>query len=128
MTKGEALYYLAAIIDGEGCISYTDAPSGSKWWQQIYVANTEKDIIKRTEECLTLIGVDCNIRITQPKETRHSPLYTLHITGRDNLEKMFAQVPFASERKKETLELIVNSYARKKAHRRVPRHARPVNW
>ena len=131
MTREEALWYLAAIIDGEGCISFSILDSGTLSWQECYVANTELPIVRRVVACLDLIGVDCNVYLQKGTKTPAGgvakPIYQVRITGRQNFE-LLSEVPLASEAKAVKLHQILTSYVNPKPHKRTPKHTRPVGW
>jgi len=125
MTQDQALYYLAAMIDGEGCVSFSE----SNGQREIIISNTEKSIVKKTEECLDLLEIDCGIYLDPTNGGGgRKPIFILVIGGQKNLEFIYEVVPLGSEAKSAKLTTLVNSYKLSTPRPRQPRSARPVGW
>ncbi len=102
MTKSEAGYYLAGLIDGEGTVTYD-----SRWGtREIWIYNNDIDLIDATVECCNTLDIAC----TTAKVRTRPGSYTLRISQRHNLELVALWCPLRSFKKKSTLIEALGSY------------------
>jgi len=122
MTRQAALHYLAALVDGEGSITDSGPPLGTR---SISIVNTEKSIIKKAVECLDTLGIDCSVLLARNTQ---SEWFVLEIGGQDNLQMLARVLPLGSHKKLRQLQDLATGYKRKKAIKRKGRQARPPDW
>lgn len=120
----EALFYLAAMIDGEGCVEvYLE-----RGQRTISISNTEESIAKRIVRCLDLLEVDCSVYLRRAPQPDRKDFYEIRIGGEENLRYILHSVPLASKAKRQKLELAVSSYPNKRPASRKKLTARPAGW
>ncbi len=108
MTKDQAAWYLAAMIDGEGCIYFNAA----KRRYSIQVTNTDVSILEAIEKSATVLGLRHGPRSLVGVGTgRSMPCWNIRLLGgMDTMRDVLRMVPIQSERKKATLLAIIASY------------------
>lgn len=104
MTWDEARYYLAGMIDGEGCVY---APADRTRTKRVSVVNTDPAIIEAVEEAYRVLG----IRARRYTRTIKSGIaaYDVVVMGQANLRRLYECVPVQGA-KRERLRALVDAY------------------
>lgn len=115
LTKRDAAWYIAAMIDGEGCVFYKPETSGAL--KYVSISNTDSDIISFSERCLRLLGISYWIG-TQKKSEKYKKrgwkqCYVINICKKNDFIKLEKLVPLACSRKLKKLRLIIKSYPKR---------------
>jgi hypothetical protein len=108
-SENEAKGYLAAIIDGEGHVSFR--PTQGE--RRVIVTNTDLDILDAGIAACKKLGI--NARIKGPRSaTRQrpncAPTYDLVISGQTALRQLNYSILLRSTKKQQRLNAIINSY------------------
>jgi hypothetical protein len=104
-TPDQAVVYLAAIIDGEGCVDYRPGRSV----RRILIANTEMSIIDAIMASCAAIGVTAFAYAKKPNPPRKQS-WEVNITGQRNLRVIADRVPLQSRLKADRLTVLIDSY------------------
>jgi hypothetical protein len=103
-----AAYYLAALIDGEGCI-HLSMSGGNR----IQITNTDVSILEAAEDALTLLEIPhCRrlLRSATPRENRQECWNVVITGGFDSYATLQSLVPLQCKRKQVALVNLINSY------------------
>jgi hypothetical protein len=108
MTLEQAAWYLAAMIDGEGCVHFNLARR--KWCVQ--VTNSDTDILDAVEMAMDVLGLGRSQRINiRDGRDRRRPCWSIRlIGGREAYRRLLQIVPIQCKRKRIALEGIVAVY------------------
>lgn len=115
MTEREAAYYLAAMIDGEGSVTWppcgpADAPHGrSVGARCVTITNTDPFLIRSTCRALDRLKIKWHKYHVARKPPRKACI-RIHITGRQNLERLLETVPLKAPGKRWKLIGCIQSY------------------
>lgn len=116
MTRKDAAIYLAAMIDGEGCV---DRPGGDS--RRVRITNTDPLLIEAVVVRLTFLRIRHRVlRRACPKKKTHRQVFDVYVTGRDALRALLTVVSphLASLDKRLRLQGLTTSYVRfQKPHR-----------
>lgn len=93
-----ATQYLAAIFDGEGTVA-----GHTKGRPEISISNTEQSIINAICECLEILKISYTTSYRKMKNPLHSPLTTVRVSRRDEIDRFIELVPVRSDVKKARL-------------------------
>ena len=112
MTPEFAAVYLAAMIDGEGCVSVSNDTKGGRKYsnRQVSIANTDIDIIVTCVAALQVLGIECWLSEREPSGNNPKGIIQIFVSHRHGFEQIAKLVPIQSERKREKLEDILASY------------------
>lgn len=103
MTREQACFYLAGIIDGEGHVMFRESKGG--WWERgIVVGNTDRAIIDAVVECCDVLEYDYTICKRQRQNSRWKACWQVKLCGADNLNRMVVDLPLRSSDKLATLK------------------------
>lgn len=105
----QAAGYLAAIIDGEGCVAVRHRIPGRSIGRSVQISNTEPSIITATVEACERLGIECRVACTERTQS-WKPIYRVTITGRANYQRLQERVTLRSELKAARLEYALSSY------------------
>jgi hypothetical protein len=103
MNYEQAAWWLAGIIDGEGCVSYSGGA------RELTITNTDGKILSRVRGALIILGVDDWYEHWEELPNR-KPCCRICVTGRKRLE-ILARLPLQSD-KKEKFASLLASYKR----------------
>lgn len=106
-----AAAYLAALIDGEGCVTNVATP-GFKT-RAVMIANSDPAIIEATKFCLDILGIAYRVNeIKTPsyKKRTKRQFWNVQIGCRVDLEKIFSLIPIQCPEKYNKLKLLIESY------------------
>jgi hypothetical protein len=96
--SNEQLAYLAGIIDGEGCISFTLAKGGRVIRPFIGIANTKRKLIETIRSWLKLRNVARKSR----RSAKHKNVWQIHITRYADVKALLEKVkPYLIIKKKQ---------------------------
>lgn len=111
ITKEQAAPYLAALIDGEGCVYSGPVIPGTHrvHKRSIQIAVTEWDIIEAAASCCDHLGIRYTVTESRRQEPNR-PVYTLMISARHNLQLVQDLVPIQLMRKRARLAQALASY------------------
>lgn len=128
MTTTEAAYYLAAMIDGEGCVTRPPFGNGSygrrSGNRSVTITNTDAQILNATKRCLMMLGIEYRVYETNPGVPRRMRS-DIRITGRKNLERVYELVPLKCRRKLFRLAGCIHSYRNYNWRKNLPGRGRP---
>lgn len=120
----QAAAWLAAFIDGEGCVyvkSYV-RKGRTKWLRLMTVTNTELDLIEAAAEACDLLGITYTRGEGPPKgDPKHKYRYWLEVQGQLGFRILRNSVPMRSTRKVEKLDQILATYTHSPRGARNPR-------
>jgi hypothetical protein len=139
MTKEAARWYLAGMIDGEGCISRysykSRGPSDNRVDRRIRIANTDRRLLEVCLEAYAVLGIDARLY----RVTKGGGAYA---TGKPRLEawevvvyrqsevlKVIAQIPVQHPEKREKLAVFATEIGKPVRVIEAPapvRHPEPV--
>jgi len=106
-TQAEAAIYLAAMIDGEGCVDYR----GGHSLRRILISNTESSIIDAILACCDALDLHTYVYEKTPAPPRKVS-WEVNITGLRSLRRLAEVVPLRSEAKAAKLDVVLASYVR----------------
>ena len=107
-TEEEAAAYLGALIDGEGCVSYSHRrASGQMHNRMVQICNSEDDLIMAIVEACDVLGI--RFRFYDYMAAGRKTM-TVVISHREGFERIAEKVILRSERKRKKLEEILASY------------------
>lgn len=98
MTREQARFYLAGIIDGEGHVLCRWSKAGH-WERGVVIANTDKEIIAAVVECCEVLEYDYGTSKRKRQDPRWNDCYIVKICGIENLRRMVDDVPIRSPQK-----------------------------
>lgn len=104
----EAAWYLAGIIDGEGCVYLKWRSTGGIEKALIDITNTDKSLIEAVEYALEILEINYTIKGPIQKLAKHSPFWKIVIGRREDLRTVYNKVPIQSNSKAQKLEAIVS--------------------
>jgi hypothetical protein len=93
---------LAALIDGEGCVSYTATPATNSVRRGVIVTNTDIDIIEACTAACDMLDVRYTVRWRAMDAHRRKPICNVCIGG-DQLAHLAEVVTLRSARKQSRL-------------------------
>jgi intein/homing endonuclease len=102
-TREQASWYLAGIIDGEGCVS----PGKNNY--RVVIVNTDESIIEAVQEALDILGIDYKKKTRVRKNLKHKILYEVVIGRRSEYSKIALLVELQCESKRLKLKKISNT-------------------
>lgn len=102
-SNDEARGYLAAIIDGEGCV-HSPPKRG------VYISNTDPAIIAATVGACRQLGIVCTVREYRRYPTPGKRAWRVAIRWQPNLRRLLEVVTLRSPGKQARLEESVASY------------------
>lgn len=105
----EAAGYLAAMIDGEGCVSVRPKTETRSVGRSVEIANTEQSIIDATVAACARLGIECRV-VCYERTSKWKPVYRVLITGRKNYELLREKVPLRSALKSARLDDALAAY------------------
>lgn len=116
MLDTKDLYWLAGLIEGEGCFSFRSRKGARKRWPRskdipcIYIRMTDKDVIEKAAK-LT------NKKVYGPYKSKlgHKDSWSIEINGRFAIAWMMTLYPLLCQRRQNRIEEII-SYWRKPCH------------
>lgn len=109
MTVTEAAWYMAALIDGEGCVYFNEYPRR----RTIQVTNSDEDILDAFEHACCVLGLKHSKRqlIHDQQRDGRQPCWSIRIIGgRQGFTRFLEVVPLQCGRKLATLKRLVASY------------------
>jgi beta-phosphoglucomutase-like phosphatase (HAD superfamily) len=118
LTAKDAAPYLAAMIDGEGCVRF----NAEAHRRSVFISNTDPALIEACEQCCRLLGITYHVRWREPSHGKKKRYAHLTITGRANFETLLT-LPIMAPAKRERLEAAVASY-----EHRYHRESSPPPW
>jgi hypothetical protein len=111
-TDAEAAAYLAALVDGEGCISFSLLKSGASAGdvrRVIVIGMTDKPIIDLAAALYDRFGIRYTRHDRQPKGNRKH-VWVISIQARAGIERFAEIVPIQHPAKREKLTAILAGY------------------
>lgn len=108
-----AAHYLAALIDGEGCVRFGQTTLSRH--RYVVITNTERALIDAAEAALEALGIGYTTRFREDRAERENvlgnrPLWDVTVSRRDELERLHELVPLRHPEKAAKLKAIVESY------------------
>ncbi len=108
MDTVQAAWYLAAMIDGEGCVHF-----GATRRRCVQITNTDDSILSACECAAEILGLSLSRRHFISDSRQRQPCYTVRfLGGRETYIKILENVPIQSARKLTLLKALVASYTR----------------
>lgn len=105
-----ALHYLAALVDGEGCVHFSFSSRGY-FNRSVDITNTDLGIIDAAKRCAKTLGIPTREYQCLRYSDKHSPCYRVDLAGgRETFEWLADNLPLMSSVKLRKLREIVNSY------------------
>lgn len=104
MNKTEAAHYIAAMIDGEGCVVH------SGHTRNVNIANTDPDLIAAIERCYETLGITYRVVTAKMYDERHKQRWNVIVSNRESLQIIFDRVPIQASRKVEKLRVVLETY------------------
>lgn len=101
--------YLAAMIDGEGCIRM-QITNGCIKSRAIQIHNTDPSIIDACLEACDQLGITYKVYGVDRTKQHYKDIEIVAIMGKDNFEKVLELVPIRCKAKLAKLKKIVVSY------------------
>lgn len=111
ITKRDAAWYLAAMVDGEGCVFFARYKSGNAA-KYINIVNTDKSIISFSRKCLDILGIYHRIFILKRKLGWLECTQIL-ISRKQDILKFKKLIPIQCERKITKLNNLIKSYPKR---------------
>jgi hypothetical protein len=106
----EARGYVAALIDGEGSVSFV-LREGKSPYRRVNISNTDPSIICAFENALDMLGVKHWIFHKRFKAQEHYlDSFRVEIRRQANFKRLYEQVTLRSDRKQAALEAIAGSF------------------
>lgn len=100
---GSNLYWIAGLLEGEGCFYYNPKRRSKGSYMWIKLAMTDKDVIERAASIM-----NCNIQGPYTRVgTTHKPVYVATLYGRYAVAWMMTLYTLMGERRKETIKEIL---------------------
>ena len=128
MTEREAAYYLAAMIDGEGCVTWPPLPTGRAMGARcVAIVNTDPFLIRATCKALDRLKINWHTYDYARKPPRKACTH-IHITGRQNLERLLEMVPLKAPSKRWKLIGCIQSYCNYNWRRALPGRSGESYW
>lgn len=107
----EAAGYLAAMIDGEGCVTWRAPTSGgTKVARRVEIYNTDTEIIAAVLAACERLGIGAHAIERHHDNPRWKRSYIVTIGRRRGLERLASMVRLRAPGKREKLEQAVESY------------------
>ncbi len=108
MTPEQGAWYLAAMIDGEGCVFFNKSTRN----YCVQVTNTDPSILAAVERAALAVGLRPGKRVpTRRILGRRQQCFCIRLLGgREMIHDVINKVPIQSERKQATLREIVASF------------------
>lgn len=103
MTNGEACYYLAGLVDGEGCISNNRT-------KEIVISMTDQEPLDRCMSACILLGFWCKKHGPYSNGEGRKDYWTVVVSRKATLERFADLVPLSSP-KREQLQVLLQSYS-----------------
>lgn len=114
MNREQAKGYLAAIIDGEGCV---------KEPRCVYISNTSLEVIEAVAFCCNCLGIPHWVKQEENGPRGRKAIYRLGITRRQGLEAV-RKLPLQDPRKVAKLDAALATY--KYSRERCAKQRRPA--
>ena len=105
-----AAAYLAALVDGEGCVSMYRVGKRQDIRRIITVAVCDRELIDTAGRCCRILGIPFRRSDKTPKNPKHRHIWKIDIGSRAGLETFAANVPLQHARKLSKLMAVVLSY------------------
>jgi len=110
VTDGEKAAYLAAFVDGEGCISAAKIKKTGHYVREIVVVNTDKSLIDAVINICRDLELPTGVYFVKRKPPNND-IWRIRISGGKEVFYRFQQIiPLQSERKKDRLRDLILSY------------------
>lgn len=106
--REQALWYLAGLWDGEGCI-WLEYRQGKSYSRRMDVVNTDSSIIDMACYCLDLLEIPYHLSVKKRPPHKTLEVVTLR-GGRSTFEFMRDNLPLGSIAKAKKLDELVESY------------------
>ena len=98
------IYYVAGILEGEGCFNYYNAP-------RIFLKMTDKDVVKRV---MLIMNVD--VSIGEQNRNGWKTAYILAVNSHYAVGWMMTLYPIMSARRKEQIKQVLSKWRNANAH------------
>src|SRR6185369_2662370 len=83
--------WLAALIDGEGCVYWRRV--GAHTVRVITITSTDRELIDRALEVCALFGIDCSVSGRDGATPRHRYRWTLDIRRAAAMQRVLDEIP-----------------------------------
>lgn len=113
-TKEQAAAYLAAMIDGEGCIYYrrVKLPDGHNQQARVITfTNTDRELVDAVVHCMSLLGIEhSKVTTSQREDKGYKRTWTVEIRKGAAMWRFREQVPIQTKRKIARLDGALETY------------------
>lgn len=102
------LYWLAGLIDGEGCFIAHSSHRGKYPLRQVRISleMCDQDVVERVK---VITGTTSNVTLRNSRPNRnHRPRYTVHLNGTRAIQWALTMYPIMGERRKAAIVKMVN--------------------
>lgn len=117
MPKPSDIYYIAGLLEGEGCFSFYKTP-------KISLAMTDRDIVVKVRD---IICINCNIEHVRGEENKKD-IYRFAVYGAISVQWMMTLYSLMGARRKEKIREILSIWKTKMQYRHINglcRHGHP---
>lgn len=114
MISANNIYWLAGILEGEGCFHCASGKWNS-YTPVISLVTTDRDIIDRVKK---LMGTHHAITVNNPL-SYYKTAYQYRVTGNLAVQWMMTLLPLMGKRRKEKMEYLLYAWRFKKSLRRI---------
>lgn len=112
-SKREAALYLAAYIDGEGCVYFRKAILANGKLHQarvVTITSTDKELADAVANCFGILGIHCS-RLTRPApHGRNKPRYIVEVRRGADMFRIRQLVPIQHGEKRRKLDEALETY------------------
>lgn len=99
------IYYVAGILEGEGCFSYYNAP-------RIFLKMTDFDVVNKVKSIMNVnVSIGSSIR-----EIGNKRVYVLAVNSYHAIGWMMTLYPIMSARRKEQIKQVLSEWKNAKSH------------
>ena len=115
MIQEKEIYWLAGLLDGEGCFYCAPAHKGYRPSNpRICLSMTDRDIVERSHR---LLGATGKISPRKKYVAHYTQQWVFEVTGARAIGWMFTLYPLLSERRREKIREVVNIWRHSKVGR-----------
>ena len=97
--------FIRGIFDSEGCVSMHPNSHGGKYHPEVFISNTDMELLEYTCSLLTSCGIKCsdNLRGGRVRRVERKPCYSLFLRSQVDIEAFCYKIGFSIKRKQDKL-------------------------